>query len=260
MIYTTLLSWLFRLRYGKPDAHEPEVLSGLVIVADGIGGLDLCGMALKTMLGVEGSSYRVVLQKWGHGFGRWLVDLTNVANHETQAQAMAEQVKAWRVERPGLPVFLVGKSGGCGIIVHALERLEPEAVEAVVLLAPAVSPEYDLAKAIAAVRREMVVFWSPYDVFILGMGTRFFGTIDRIKTVSAGLVGFRIEHPKLKQVRWQPSMIKSGYFGGHVGPDIPAFLRRYVVPLLTTEPTTDVGFPASVKPDEDRADNPMARG
>ena len=27
-------------------------------------------------------------------------------------------------------------------------------------------------------------------------------------------------------------MASTGYFGGHVGPDSPAFLRKYVVPLL----------------------------
>ena len=37
----------------------------------------------------------------------------------------------------------------------------------------------------------MVVFWSPLDVFILGAGTRVFGTADRVRTASAGLVGFR---------------------------------------------------------------------
>ncbi len=37
----------------------------------------------------------------------------------------------------------------------------------------------------------MVVFWSPLDVFFLGAGTCVFGTTDRVRTASAGLVGFR---------------------------------------------------------------------
>ena len=88
----------------------------------------------------------------------------------------------------------------------------------------------------------MVVFWSPLDMIVLGAGTRIFGTIDRIKSVSAGLVGFRPPSPgtdeqkaqyaKLRQVRWRPAMASTGYLGGHVGPDSPAFLRKYVVPLL----------------------------
>ena len=123
-----------------------------------------------------------------------------------------------------------------------------QAVERVVLLAPALSPGYDLTAALRAVRREIVVFWSPLDLIVLGAGTRVFGTIDRVKTVGAGLVGFRVprrsmpptrlrsrEYGKLRQVRWHPRMAASGNFGGHMGPDSPFFLRKYVVPLLGIE-------------------------
>jgi hypothetical protein len=263
MLYTTLLSSFFRLRYGEPRAVEPGLGSGLVLVADGVGGLHLCGLALRYVMGALGGPHEVRLHDWGHGFGRWHSDLTDVANHRAQAEALAGVFSAWRLARPGSPVFLVGKSGGTGVVVRALERLGPGSVEAAVLLAPALSPGYDLSRALEAVRREMVVFWSPYDVFILGLGTRIFGTFDRIRTASAGLVGFRAgpgQEGKLRQVRWRPSMIRSGYLGGHVGPDSPAFLRRYVVPLLTAETPADVGFPSGVKRDEDRADNPSARG
>jgi hypothetical protein len=85
------------------------------------------------------------------------------------------------------------------------------------------------------------------DLVVLGAGTRIFGTIDRVKSVAAGLVGFRVprslddsdraQYAKLRQVRWRPAMASTGYLGGHVGSDSPAFLRRYVVPLLrVTEP------------------------
>ena len=49
-------------------------------------------------------------------------------------------------------------------------------------------------------------------------------------------------YQKLRQVRWSPSMATTGYLGGHVGPDLPAFLRKYVVPILTRPiPRTDPG-------------------
>jgi pimeloyl-ACP methyl ester carboxylesterase len=260
MIYTTLLSKAFRLIYGNPPESEPGPTSGLVLVADGVGGLHLCGMALKHVMGDGEARHRVRLHEWGHGLGHWHRDLTNVANRDAQAKAMADEVLAWRAERPGSPAYLVGKSGGSGVVVRALEMLPSDSVDAAVLLAPALSPDYDLTQALEAVRRELVVFWSPLDVFVLGLGTRVFGTIDRVRSVSAGLVGFRGEWPKLRQVRWRPSMIRTGYLGGHVGPDSPAFLRRYVVPLLTAEPASDVGFPPRVKPAAPRADNPSARG
>jgi pimeloyl-ACP methyl ester carboxylesterase len=250
-----LVEPLYRLFYGRlpdrtgsatadgPDDDAAGPL-GLVVVVDGVGGLDVCGTGLRYMAGVERLPCTIEVFRWGHGFGRWFADLTDVANRDFQAASVAEAVRRFRAEQPGGPVFLVGKSGGSGVVVKALERLDEDSVERVVLLAPALSPGYDLTTALRAVRREVVVFWSPLDVVILGAGTRVFGTIDRVRTVGAGMVGFIVPGPddpdgekncqyaKLRQIRWRRGMASSGYFGGHFGPDNPRFLRKYVVPLL----------------------------
>jgi hypothetical protein len=154
-------------------------------------------------------------------------------------------VRRYQAERPLDSIFLVAKSGGAGVVVKALELLDEMQVERAVMLAPALSPAYDLSRALRAVRRELVVFWSPLDVFMLGMGTKLFGTADRVKAAGAGMVGFRVpatggkpnenndgRYDKLRQVRWRPRMASSLYLGGHFGPDSPLFLRKYVVPLL----------------------------
>ena len=52
--------------------------------------------------------------------------------------------------------------------------------------------------------------------------------------IQARTVG-RLIIAKLRQIRWRPGMAATGYLGGHVGPDCPAFLRKYVVPLLRPE-------------------------
>jgi hypothetical protein len=192
----------------------------------------------------RGGRMRVRPVRWSHGFGRWHADLTDVANHEAHSRSIVEQVLGWHARYPSRPVFLVGKSGGTWLVVKALEGLPADSVEAVVLLAPAISPGYDLSKALRAVAREMVAFWSPLDLIVLGAGTWAFKTADRVRSISAGLVGFRppgslddegrsLYRSKLRQVRWRPGMASTGYLGGHVGPDSPAFLRKYVVPLLT---------------------------
>ncbi len=97
----------------------------------------------------------------------------------------------------------------------------------------------------------MVVFWSPLDVVILGVGTRLFGTIDRVRTFGAGMLGFtlpgadepreerRRQYAKLRQVRWRPGMVGLGYLGGHFGPDSPRFLRKVVLPLLRGDPPAE---------------------
>jgi len=230
------------------------------MVADGVGGLDLCGTALRYVLGSLGSDLAVSTVPWGHGFGRWHADLTRIANRDAWAGAIAAAASLFQERHPGRPLFLVAKSGGSGVVIKALERVAPGSIDRVVLLAPALSPTYDLTAALRGVRQKMVVFWSPLDLVVLGAGTRIFGTIDGIRTVSTGMVRFRTPRPgesvlvselegtaeessrqcytKLDQVRWRPAMMRTGYFGGHIGPDSPAFLRMYVAPLLRADDAT----------------------
>jgi hypothetical protein len=255
----TLVEPIYRLVYGSPvdettgletghGQREARSRRGLVLVADGVGGLDLCGTALRYVLGAERLPYAIQLFPWGHGFLRWYADLTSATNRDAKARAVADTIARYKTDWPDDPVFLVAKSGGSGVVVKALELLSRPLVERAVLLAPALSPAYDLSGALRAVCRDIVVFYSPLDVFVLGAGTRLFGTADRVKSVSAGLVGFRVppavdhdsqtqdySYGKLRQVRWRPGMVTSGYLGGHIGPDMPMFLRKYVVPLLRVE-------------------------
>jgi pimeloyl-ACP methyl ester carboxylesterase len=225
---------------------------GLVLVVGGVGGLDLCGFSMRRAVRAARLPYAVELVVWGHGLGRWYSDLSDVAHVDRQAERVGGFIRRFRAEHPGRPVFVVGKSGGAGVAVKALERLEANSVERAVLLAPALSPRYDLARALVAVRRELVVFTSPLDVVILGAGTRLFGTIDRVRTFGAGLVGFaapgpdepdeerRRRYAKLRQVRWQPRMLGLGHLGGHFGTDQPWFLREHVVPLLRADESAEV--------------------
>jgi pimeloyl-ACP methyl ester carboxylesterase len=254
MLFSTVLKGLLRAVYGEPpDLSADREGHGLVLVADGVGGLDLCGTGIRYVMGFLQLPYVVRVVPWGHRFGSWHADLTHVENRDAWARAMADEVLAFRAAHPEAPVFVIGKSGGTGVAVKALEHLPENAIERLVLLSSALSPDYDLSRALSAVRRGAFHFWSPFDVFVLGAGTRVFGTIDRKQSVSAGLVGFRPPRPltesaraqyaKLHQVRWRPAMARTGYLGGHVGPDSPAFLRKYVVPLLRADPETHGPFP-----------------
>ena len=228
---------------------EAERPSGLLLVVGGVGGLDLCGFGMRRAAKVARLPYALQAVAWGHGFGRWYADLSDVAHHDRQAERIAGTIRGFRAEHPGAPVFVVAKSGGAGIAVKALERLDADGVDRVVLLAPALSPSYDLARALRAVKREMVVFTSPLDLVILGAGTRLFGTIDRVRTSGAGLVGFRgpdgsdversRQYAKLRQVRWRSRMVGVGHLGGHFGTDLPWFLRKYVIPSLRADATAE---------------------
>ncbi len=178
---------------GREASESPR--RGLVLVAGGVGGFELLGTTLRYVLPAAGLNHAIHVLPWGHGFGRWFADLTRVANRDLQAGVLADVVRQYHARQPDSPVFLIAKSGGCGLAVKALEQLEQHSVARAILLAPALSPGYDLTRALQAVKSELVVFWSPLDVFVLGAGTRVFGTADRVRTASAGLVGFRIHRP-----------------------------------------------------------------
>ncbi len=250
-----LIEPIFRMVRRRPGVDESKVdrdcasqpRGGLVLFANGVGGMNVCATSLRYVIRAGGLRHAFQMIPWGHGWGRWYADLSDVANRDANARSTAEAIRQFQSVQPGDPVFLVGKSGGAGVALKTLELLDDQIVERVILLAPAVSSGYDLTQALRAVRTEMVVFWSPLDVVILGAGTRVFGTIDRVKTVSSGLVGFQIprigdstktDHPdyaRLRQVRWRLEMAASGHFGGHFGPDSPWFLKKYVLPLLRVE-------------------------
>ena len=180
-----LVQPLYRIVYGPPlqgrstaQAGLPDgkaaAQQGLVLVADGVGGFDMCGTALRYVLAAEKLPYAVEVFPWGHGFLRWFADLSVTANRDEKARVMAESVRRYKAEHPADPVFLVAKSGGSGVVVKALEQLLEQQVDRAVLLAPALSPGYDLSCALRAVRCDLVVFWSPLDVMMLGIGTTVF--------------------------------------------------------------------------------------
>ena len=70
--FTSLLvEPFYRLLYGRLPASggDGPQTHGLVLVADGVGGLDLCGTGLRYVLGAERLPYAVELFPWGHGLG-----------------------------------------------------------------------------------------------------------------------------------------------------------------------------------------------
>jgi pimeloyl-ACP methyl ester carboxylesterase len=221
----------------SPPAHR-----GLVMVVGGVGGFDFLGSAAKSVLPRSGLDLEVQEFTWTHGTGQVLRDLQDYRYTQLKTQELAEEVRSFRQAHAGRPVYLVGKSGGAGLVLGAAEQLPEGALERIILLSPAVSRDYDLRPALRSARQEMVVFYSPLDLVVLGWGTKQFGTIDRYYESSAGLSGFLIPgnlsaedarlYARLLQIRWHPHMIRQGNLGGHLGTSMPAFVAHQVAPWL----------------------------
>ncbi len=164
-----------------------------------------------------------------------------------QAQLVAEKIAARRKQHPHARIVLTAHSGGTGILVWALAKLPEDVhVDEVLLIAPALSPTYDLSKALARVRGRMYAFSSPHDAVVLGVGTRTFGTIDGVRTDAAGRVGFEMpegaderQYEKLVPMPYDPAWMKVGNIGDHIGPMSPRFSRAVLAPLVLGKTNTE---------------------
>jgi hypothetical protein len=175
--------------------------------------------------------------RWGAGYMRIIKDLTNRDTNRKKASELASQLRDYRSKFPEHHLHLVAKSAGTVIALWAMSELEPHTLDRVVLLSAAVSPVFPLDEALPAARQDVYSFWSPNDVFWLGWGTSLFGTADGVRGNSAGLVGFHTTQSttKLREVKWDPSMISSFHMGTHSGTSMPRFIRNYVMPLLRAD-------------------------
>src|SRR3954451_23164135 len=101
LLYSTLVKAFYRARFGEPpDLSSGGDGRGLVMVADGVGGLDLCGTGLRYVMGALKAPHSVQVVPWGHGWGRWHADLTNTANHDARGREIADAVRAFRERQP----------------------------------------------------------------------------------------------------------------------------------------------------------------
>jgi hypothetical protein len=227
----------------RPAAQSAsESRPGVVIVVCGIGGIDFVALSSQWALPRAGVRHEIREFSWTHGKGRLLRDLQDTQHCLRKGDELAEEVRKIKAQDPDRPVYLVGKSGGTGIILAAAEQLPPQTLERIILLSPAVAPSYDLRRALSATKHQIVCFFSPYDQLVLNWGTSQFGTIDRYYGASAGLRGFviptdqsaldRALYDRLVQVKWTPGMILEGNLGIHIGTSMPAFVAKEVAPWL----------------------------
>jgi pimeloyl-ACP methyl ester carboxylesterase len=225
-------------RAASPPASPPV---GVVFVANGSGDFRTVSTNLCQAVAETAAPLQVETFVWSHGYGRYVLDHTDHANHLSQGRRLATQVAAYRQTCPGRRVYLVGHSAGCAVVLAAAEVLPPDGVDRLVLLAPSVCTAYDLRPALRSARCGIDVFHSGRDRVILGLGMRVVGTAEHACRTAAGQYGFTpvLDGPadaalygKLRQHPWAPVVQWSGNNGGHYGSNQAGFLRAYVLPLL----------------------------
>jgi hypothetical protein len=202
-----------------------------VFVVHGVGGAGASG-GLVNALKRPGRSVRSF--EWGAPAPLFALNFSSKSVHDRAEMALSKAITNWHREHPNGRVDLVGHSAGCGVILGALPRLDFD-VGTVILLAPSVSPGYDLHAALAKIDGRLHVFHSDRDTTFLKWRTGNFGTYDRVKTPAAGNLGFEGNYPadKVIQHPYDPAWEKFGNDGGHFGPVNKGFVDAVVEPLLT---------------------------
>jgi hypothetical protein len=163
------------------------------------------------------------------------------AREDNQETAKRFAVDLTKRARAGQPIYVTSESGGAAIAVWVLENLPDDVnVEALVMLGPALSKEYDLSRALKHVRGSAYAFTSPYDKWVLSLGTSIFGTMDGLREPAAGCVGFvtppgaeEAQYAKLVQRRYEAKWFWDyGRHGGHLDVLSVRFASGYIAPLL----------------------------
>lgn len=228
----------------QPYMTEERLERGLVILLTGIEGRSPLNEAICRGLGEAGVNYAIKLEDWTSPVGP-LLNLRMEMRNRDKAEKIARRITLYQWEHPGRPVFVVGQSGGGAMAVWVAEGMPSgQKVDGVILLAPALAPDYLLDMSLKRVDRGMVNFYSARDWMLLGIGTTVYGTMDGSHTSSAGRVGFDVPRAgsyrpitfeKLLQIPWTEQMSRSGHTGGHLSTGSASFIAQYVVPFLETE-------------------------
>jgi pimeloyl-ACP methyl ester carboxylesterase len=225
---------------GQPFVTEPRLEKGLVIVLSGIEGRGPLNEAICKGLDEGGVDLAIENWEWATRMGLVINQRAEHRNRELSYN-LADRIMRYKAQYPGNPVYLVGQSGGGAMAAWAAEAMPVgEPVEGVVMLAPSLSPEYMLDRALANVEQGIVNFYSKGDWVLLGLGTTIAGTMDGKHTSSAGKNGFDLPdggtrrrlYRKLYQIGWSKEMASTGHVGGHMSSSASGFVARYIAPLI----------------------------
>jgi len=244
----------------QPYVNDVRLERGLVIVLPGIEGRGPLNEAICRGLNDAGVNWAIQLHDWTSWLGP-LYNLRAEVRNRQKALRIAERIVQYRWDHPARPVVLVGHSGGGAMAAWVAEALPRGVrVDGIIMIAPALSPQYLLDWALANSRMGIINFYSARDWILLGVGTTVYGTMDGEHTSSAGRVGFeRSRHvrpgsnyEKLFQVAWTEQMSGTGHSGGHFSSSAGQFVGTYVSPFVLASHWTarHIGRVVGAEPDE----------
>lgn len=237
-------------------AHQVDARSnpaGIVFYVDGAGGggpLSDATPDIRRGLALAGFRGDFHGFRWQSGLGALADELMSVADKRRKADDLARRIRAALAEQPDGPITLIASSAGAAVAVFALEALRDARVDAVVLMSSAMSSDYDLTTALAAVAGRVYVLTSDRDALLKSI-VPLVGTACRSDSdaAPAGVAGFvlppganentRAAYAKIVTMPWSAEYEPHGHLGGHTDCKSPRFVQHVIAPLL---PAADLAF------------------
>jgi len=240
----------------KPqDAHAFKPGSTYLLHLSGISGMTIFDRWWLDALEDAGAADRYEVFDWADD-GNWIHVLHAVEQNRKAATKVAEFVTAVRRLNPDVRIIMSSESGGVAVALWTLEALPPDVkVDEALLVAPAVSPGYDLSRALDHVSGVVRYTTTPLDVGTLGLWTSVLGNMDGVKSPGAGLVGFcqpagadPAAYRRLIRVSYNPAWMIWGNLGSHTGAMSSAFARHVLGPMLVEDRKRAAARRASTMP------------
>jgi pimeloyl-ACP methyl ester carboxylesterase len=197
-------------------ATPPAAATGRLLILPGVGNTRFHLAGFVEAAEQQLPHFEVEVRTWGVPF----LTIHNLRAHDRNVATAAEiaaDITAWRRSHPTEKFYLVGYSGGGGMVVLVAAALPDDvAIDRLILVAPAISPDYPIVEAVMPHVREFVANFASDRDLQVGWGTSTFGTIDRKMTESAGAIGFAAENPRLLQHLWSLDDVAFGHHGNHL--------------------------------------------
>jgi pimeloyl-ACP methyl ester carboxylesterase len=242
---------------------------GYTVILPGIEGASSLNTSVVTGLVDGGWPGAIEVYDWTAGSVLLFpVNLRALDRNKQEARRIATKIVAYQLKYPNRPVHIIGHSGGGGVAILALEALPGDRrITSAILLAPAISPDYNLRRALRRTEHGIWNFYSRHDVGFLQAGTKLLGTIDGQHTSAAGAVGFqmpwgldeadrRLYASHLRQQAYSRKMADSGHSGGHLGWSNRQFVAEWLCPIMSSQMSQRATFAADLqKPDTKMKDS-----
>lgn len=225
---------------GCAAGSGPRDSGDVLFVLPGAGGDGQWRRNIVNGLRDAGFDQRVEIVRWGAPLPLFMFNFQSTGIHERAEGKLAGRIERWRRDHPDGRITLIGHSAGAGVVLGALGQLpDGVRVERALLLAPSVSPGYDLAPALARIDEQLHVFHSTGDSFFLKWRTGTFGTYDNVRTPAAGHLGFQLADDvpaelvlRLTQHPYDPQWRTLRNNGRHFGATARPFVRDVLASLV----------------------------